>query len=207
MYRDDNAKVYYLLEEATRSTAYAASIKPLQRAKDGRGAWRALVTQYAGEDMWRALVKSSEEVMHNRKWRGNNNIALEQFVGQHRNAFVTLSQCAEHLLYQLPNESTRVAYLMDNIECSDAPLQAAMALVHNANGPTGRCTTLRPLPHSCYHMTRLQRKDRIKSNHRLRFLLLRLQLPVSYGWERLGCNCTSTPRQSTELLPKNSGKN
>jgi len=39
LYRDDNAQVYYYLEEATRTTQYAASIKPFQRAKDGRGAW------------------------------------------------------------------------------------------------------------------------------------------------------------------------
>ena len=35
LYRDDNAKVYYYLEEATRSTSYAASIKPFQRRKGG----------------------------------------------------------------------------------------------------------------------------------------------------------------------------
>ena len=42
LYKGDNAKVYYYLEEATRSTSYAASIKPYQRGKDGRGAWEAL---------------------------------------------------------------------------------------------------------------------------------------------------------------------
>ena len=30
LYRDDNEKVYYYLEEATRTTQYAASIKPFQ---------------------------------------------------------------------------------------------------------------------------------------------------------------------------------
>ena len=29
LFRDDNATVYYLLEEATRDTNYSASIKPL----------------------------------------------------------------------------------------------------------------------------------------------------------------------------------
>lgn len=42
LFRDDNASVYHYLEEATRTTAYAASIKPFQRAKNGRGAWKAL---------------------------------------------------------------------------------------------------------------------------------------------------------------------
>ena len=50
LYRDDNVKLYYYLEEATRTTTYAASIKPFQRRKDGRAAWFAMVQQYAGVD-------------------------------------------------------------------------------------------------------------------------------------------------------------
>ena len=36
-FRDVNSVVYYHLEEATRGTTYAASIKPFQRGQDGRG--------------------------------------------------------------------------------------------------------------------------------------------------------------------------
>ena len=49
-----------------------------------------------------------------------------------------MTQCAEYISFQLPKEQTRVTYLMDAIECNDAPLQAAMALVRNDNGPTGK---------------------------------------------------------------------
>ena len=42
LYRGDNAAVYYQLEEATRVTSYAASIKPFQRTKNDRDAWFAL---------------------------------------------------------------------------------------------------------------------------------------------------------------------
>ena len=76
--------------------------------------------------------------MHNRRWKGSSTFSLEKFVGQHHSAHVTLSQCAEHVPYQLPNEMSRVTYLLDNIECMDPPLQAAMALVRNDNGPTGK---------------------------------------------------------------------
>ena len=138
LFREDNAAVYYLLEEATRSTGYAASIKPFQRQKNGRAAWLAIVGQYAGEDKWRALIKASEEIIHNRRWKGTSSFTLEKFIGQHRSAFVSLSQCAEHVPYQLPNELSRVTYLLDNIESMDPPLQAAMALVRNDNGPTGK---------------------------------------------------------------------
>ena len=48
IYRDENTKVYYILEEATRTTSYSASTKPFQRRKDGRAAWMALKSKYVG---------------------------------------------------------------------------------------------------------------------------------------------------------------
>jgi hypothetical protein len=48
-------------------------------------------------------------------------------VALHRNAYVSLQACAEHVQYQLPNEHSRVGYVIDAIESDDAPLQAAMA--------------------------------------------------------------------------------
>jgi hypothetical protein len=138
LYRDDNAKVYYYLEEATRTTTYAASIKPFQRRKDGRAAWFAMVQQYAGVDKWQAELKRQDELLHSRKWKAQSNLSLEKFIAQHRNAYVSMTQCADHVNYQLPNEGTRVTYLLDAIECNDAPLQAAMALVRNDTGLTGK---------------------------------------------------------------------
>jgi hypothetical protein len=49
-----------------------------------------------------------------------------------------MSQCADHVDFQLPNELTRVTYLLDAIENNDAPLQAAMALCRNDTGPGGK---------------------------------------------------------------------
>ena len=52
MFQDDNATVYYALEEVTLSMSYAASIKPFQRTKNGCGALQDLTNQYAGNDKW-----------------------------------------------------------------------------------------------------------------------------------------------------------
>ena len=49
-----------------------------------------------------------------------------------------MQQCAEHVDFQLPNEHTRVGYLIESIENSDASLQAALALVRNDTGPNGK---------------------------------------------------------------------
>ena len=72
MFRDDNAAVYYALEEATRSTSYAASIKPFQRTKNGRGALQALTNQYTGNDKWEAEIRRQDDLLHTRVWKGQS---------------------------------------------------------------------------------------------------------------------------------------
>ena len=115
MIQDDNVAVYYALEEATRSTSYAASIKPFQRTKNGCGTLQDLTNQYAGNDKWEAEIRKQDDLQHTRVWKGQSNFPLEGFIAQHRNAFVSMQQCAEHIAYQLPNELTRVGYLLEGI--------------------------------------------------------------------------------------------
>jgi hypothetical protein len=135
LFRYDNKKVYHLLESATRSTQYAATIKPFQRMKNGRGAFLALMTQYAGVDKWQAVIKTNENIIHNYVWKGQNNFPLEKFVGQHRSAYVALESAQMHIPdYQLPSEHTRVGYLLDHIQCSDAELQATIASIRSDPG-------------------------------------------------------------------------
>lgn len=97
LFREDNQAVYYQLEEATRSTPYAASIKPFQRARNGRAAWLALSSQYAGNDKWEAEIKRHEQFLHTRQWKGQTNFSLERFIAQHRNAFVAMQAASEHV--------------------------------------------------------------------------------------------------------------
>ena len=137
LYRDDNGEVYYLLEEATRGTPYAASIKPFQRAKDGRGAMLALTSQYAGNDKWEAEIKRHEQLLHTRVWKGQSNFTLDKFISQHRNAYVSMQAASEHVTYQLPNEHSRVGFLTAAIKCSDAGLQAAIAAINTDQTPDG----------------------------------------------------------------------
>ena len=138
LYRDDNAEVYYDLETALRATSYLASIKPYQRAKNGRDAFFSIKQQYAGEDKWQSELRKQEEIVHTRIWKGQGQFTLDRFVAQHRNAFVTMQECAQHIPYQLPNPHTRVTHLLDNIQCDYPALQASMALIRNDKGPTGK---------------------------------------------------------------------
>jgi hypothetical protein len=82
-----------------RGTGYAASIKSFQRTKDGCSAFNAMISQYVGEDKWRALIKQAEDMIHNRKWKGQQSYySLETFIGQHRTAFVNIGQCDSYEL-------------------------------------------------------------------------------------------------------------
>ena len=137
LFRDDNSVVYYHLEEATRGTSYAASIKPFQKVKDGRGAWKALTSQYADKDKLEAEIKLQEQLLHTRIWKGQSNFSLENFISQHRNAYVSMQASAEHVQYQRPNEHSWVGFLLEAIQCSDPGLQAAMASIKTDNGPEG----------------------------------------------------------------------
>lgn len=139
LFRDDNAKVYYFLEEATRSTQYSSSLKPYQRAKDGRAAFMALISQHAGVDKWERELKSQETFLTTRVWKGNTNFSLDKFIEQHRAAYISMEQCSLHVAFQLPNETTRVRYLMEAIQCPDAELQASLAAIRmDTAGPTAK---------------------------------------------------------------------
>jgi hypothetical protein len=48
-----------------------------------------------------------------------------------------MAACAEQVQYQLPNEHSRVGFLLEGIQCADPGLQAAMASVKTDNGPNG----------------------------------------------------------------------
>ena len=138
LFNEDNSKVYFFLEEATRGTQYAASIKPYQRVKDGRGALTSIKNQYAGRDKWEAECKKQDELIHNRVWKGQSNYSLEKFIAHQRNAFVSMEQCAQHVAFQLPNDHTRVGFLLDGIQSSDAGLNAAIAQIKADDGPIGK---------------------------------------------------------------------
>jgi hypothetical protein len=125
------------LEEATWGTSFAPSIKPFQRAKNGRGAFDAIINQYAGDDKWESEIKAKEAILHTIKWKGQSNYSLEHQSAQHRNSYVLLVACAEHVDYQLPNGHSRVGYLLDSIQNNDPGLQAVMANVRSSKGADG----------------------------------------------------------------------
>ena len=137
LYRNDNETIYHKMEEATRGTSYTASITPFQRHKDGRGAFMAIKSQHAGDDKWMAEVTKQDAFLHNQKWRSNGSMKLERHCSLHRTAYVQMVAASSHINYQTPNEHTRIGFLLDSIESTDAELHAAMASIKQDKTPNG----------------------------------------------------------------------
>ena len=126
MFRSDNNTVYSLLEEATRGTIYAPTIKPYGRTKNGRAAWFTIVSSHAGDHKWEQIVKDRMSFLMNTKWNGRS-YSLEKFTGLHRSSFIALQEAKQHVNFQLPTEHSRVGFLLENISNSDPDLRAALA--------------------------------------------------------------------------------
>jgi len=143
-FRVDNATGYAQLVTATLGTSYAATIAPFKRTKNGRAALAALKAQFAGPAYWDREVKTCKEFLLNNKWTGTTSFTLSQFLAKHRSSYNSLQRCAEHVSVELPNERTRVGYLVDNIDTSDKDVTTALSHIRlddtvDANGnPSGR---------------------------------------------------------------------
>ena len=48
-------------------------------------------------------IKRKNDILNTSMWRGQINFALEKFISQNRNAFVSMQKCAYHVDFQLQN--------------------------------------------------------------------------------------------------------
>ena len=129
LFRIDSGMVYDVYEEGLRGTAYAATIVPFRRTRDGFGAARAFLSQHAGTDVWDTNAKLAHEFLTTRKWNGLSNITLSKHMTKHRSSYITLTEAAEHVPVEVPGERARVGYLIDSITSKDPEVLAGVAAV------------------------------------------------------------------------------
>ena len=137
LFATDNSSVYSLIEQAARTSQYLTTIKPFERRKDGRGAYLALVNAHVTDDKWDRLQKENMKWMMGAKWNGKK-YALESFCAQHRSKYEQIVEAAQHIPFQIPDQRARVGYVLDNIDNSDAALQASIANIRTDQGPNGK---------------------------------------------------------------------
>ena len=71
----------------------------------------------------------------NQRWYGTTAFTLHAFLAKHRLSFNTLERCAEHVSVELPNQRTRVGYLIENIDSDDKDVTTAVSLVRLDDTP------------------------------------------------------------------------
>ena len=130
LYRSDNKTVYLKLEKACRGTTVESTVKTFSRRQDGRGAYLALIDHHAGESKYRAIMKKRVNLLQNINWNGRN-YSLEKHVSNHRQAVDDINDCAGHITVAVPDQSQRVEYLIDSINCADSTLQACIGLIRS----------------------------------------------------------------------------
>jgi hypothetical protein len=102
LYKVDNGMVFDMIKSTVCGSNIAATIAPLRCEWDGRGALLALKSQNE-KAIYDQLVKGAENVLKNRQWSGTTSMSLNQHIGLHWKAFITLSECAEHIPIKVPN--------------------------------------------------------------------------------------------------------
>ena len=121
LYNDDNVLVWDGIESATRGTKFDPTNALFEKCKDRCAAFLALKKQHAWPAMWdkevkQCLVSSSTESL---LAEHPLPLTLDRFLSQRRAAFVSLQRCPKNVQVELPNEHTRVGYVISNIESSD----------------------------------------------------------------------------------------
>lgn len=130
LYQRDNDQLYSMLEAATRSTTFEATIKPFRLTHNGRGAYLALISQHAGRDKWDSVLRTAKDYINNRKWDGTTAITMEAHIEKCRSCYVDWETAAQHVPDQVPEARTRVKSLLDSMEnCQDGKVVARIAYV------------------------------------------------------------------------------
>ena len=89
----------------------------------------ALVSQFSGKVVWEIRIKDAWDYFMNKQWSGTAHQTLKVHIDQHQSVFVSLSEASDHVSHQLPNNRTRVGYLIDSITSTGANVVAALASI------------------------------------------------------------------------------
>ncbi len=129
LFKVDNGTVFDLVESSTRGRDVAPTMAPFRKTQNRRGAMLVIKSQHAGKAIWDHLVKEAEHSLSNKVWSGNTPMTLAQHMGMHLHAWITLTECAEHIPVDVLNDRARVTYLMDSLKTVDPTVLAAIAAV------------------------------------------------------------------------------
>ena len=129
LFKNDNSAVYDRLDIALRGSDYHSAIIRFRKERDGAGAYHALTAQNCGQAVWEKRITESENSLK-RTWTGTSSVTLKRHIDLHRKSFVDMQEAGTHVKHQIPEERTRVTYLLDSIgPCKDPEVLSGAAAI------------------------------------------------------------------------------
>ena len=132
-FKEDNAKVFQIIQDMIAGTSYESSIKSHQRARSGREAYLALLKHNLGSSKWDKILEDAESYVMKREWNGRNQrFTLRAHIGKHREAHNEMMRASQHVDYELPNEHTRVGRLIKSITSKEPAIVSAITHIQGS---------------------------------------------------------------------------
>lgn len=126
-YKNDNRRLWDLLEGTLVNTTAYNHISPYERSHDGRKAWLALKRHFEGEDYVERTKDQAMTTLTNTYYRGESrNYRFEDYINTHLNAHKKLLQIGYNEGRGM-DESTKIHHFKQNILPS-AELETALAI-------------------------------------------------------------------------------
>ena len=94
------------MEQGLVSRGYIAFILQIGRGQKGTAAFKAIVDQNAGVDVWEKRISNTKNYMNNRKRYGTTKQTLPKRINRHMTCFVAISRACNHVLHKLLAEQT-----------------------------------------------------------------------------------------------------
>ena len=79
-------------------TSHISSMKPLQRTRDGRGAFQDIQRHNMGESKWDKFLEDAESMFQTRVWNGKNSrFPLKAHINKHREVHNDFFRASQHV--------------------------------------------------------------------------------------------------------------
>ena len=134
--KEENRMLFEKLFDSFRGSEVETTItSEMKQHRQGRALWMAACTEWAGDDSWNAIIAKNRDVYENAKFTGTGVVySLWKHVSRMQVAFSQLQLANEQpgVSVTIPNDQTKVRYLLKSIECDDVGLKSRMEIVRSS---------------------------------------------------------------------------
>lgn len=134
--KEDDCMLFEKLYNSFRGSEVETTItSKMKQNCQGRALWMAACTEWAGSDSWNAIILKNREIYENLKFTGTGQVySLQKHVAKFQVAFSQLQLANEQpgINVTIPNDQSKIQYLLQSIKCDDVGLKSRMEIVQSS---------------------------------------------------------------------------